>query len=332
LLFFVLAQLLFLVVADGWFPQMYDPEYDARLSRLRARLAEQPDRPLLLMLGSSRTVMCFRPEILSLLRTDSGQPVLPFNFSHYGGNQAIQLMKLHRLLRQGIRPRWVVLELMLPMLSEDSPAVAMNGASALDLPVARRYMPNDRLFGVFLRNRSLPLYLRRSHLLHAFAPGWVEPGNRLERDQIKLDPLGGDTGWMVPREVTPESVRRFTDCTRARYFAELQRFHIKDRPQRAVRDLLRLCRREGIGVVLLLTPESSEYRGWYPPSADAEIGQYCAGLRRDFGVPVVDARDWLADGDFLDGHHTLQRGADAFTRRLEREVLRPLVAGSTLGD
>ena len=49
---------------------------------LQARLTETPERPLLLMMGSSRTVMCFRPENLAELHTSAGAQVLPFNFSH----------------------------------------------------------------------------------------------------------------------------------------------------------------------------------------------------------------------------------------------------------
>jgi hypothetical protein len=46
---------------------------------------------------------------------------------------------------------------------------------------------------------------------------------------------------------------------------------------------------------------------------------------REFGVAVVDARRWLADEEFEDGHHPLLAGQRAFTDRLYREVLVALV-------
>ena len=77
----------------------------------------------------------------------------------------------------------------------------------------------------------------------------------------------------------------------------------------------------------MLSPESSEFRGWYPEAARARIDSYCDELRRDYGVRVIDARSWVADEDFIDGHHALPRGAATFTHRLGRDVLQPLVAG-----
>jgi len=43
------------------------------------------------------------------------------------------------------------------------------------------------------------------------------------------------------------------------------------------------------------------------------------------GLTLVDARTWLPDSDFMDLHHVLASGAERFTKRLEEEVLRPLV-------
>src|SRR6266850_6378448 len=112
LLFFLVAQMLFNIVADMRHPELYDPEYGVRLGLLRARQAETPDRPLLLLIGSSRTVMSFRPEILGALRTGDGAPVLAFNFSHLAAGPLMNLLAYDRLRREGIRPKWLVVEVM----------------------------------------------------------------------------------------------------------------------------------------------------------------------------------------------------------------------------
>src|SRR5438132_12868958 len=79
--FFLAIQAVTIVLVDGWHPELYDPEYGLRLALLRTRQAEQPGRPLLLLFGSSRTVVSFKPEILPPLGRSAP---LVFNFSHCG--------------------------------------------------------------------------------------------------------------------------------------------------------------------------------------------------------------------------------------------------------
>src|SRR5262249_19735689 len=136
-----------------------------------------------------------------------------------------------------------------------------------------------------------------------------------------------DSGWQAIRQLDANEVRRRTNATRAIYFPLLQDFHVAAISDRATREFLDLCRQEGIRVALLLTPEGSEFQSWYPPDAWPRLTTYCADLAREYGVPVVNARDWLSDGDFSDSHHALLPAAETYTRRLGREVLQPLLAG-----
>ena len=75
---------------------------------------------------------------------------------------------------------------------------------------------------------------------------------------------------------------------------------------RALRESLDLCRREKIECVLLVTPESSEFRSWYSSDGLAAFDRYCDGLRTDYGVQIIDARTWIPDEQFTDGHHPLR--------------------------
>ena len=52
-----------------------------------------------------------------------------------------------------------------------------------------------------------------------------------------------------------------------------------------------------------------------------------ADLRREWGVPVIDARDWVADKDLWDTHHLLPEGAEVYTDRLGRELEPAWAAG-----
>src|SRR6266403_1954201 len=52
---FVAIQLMFDLAMERWQPVLRDPEYGYKLNRLHALLRAQPGRPLILVLGSSRT-------------------------------------------------------------------------------------------------------------------------------------------------------------------------------------------------------------------------------------------------------------------------------------
>src|SRR5438132_46156 len=51
---FLAGQLALGLAVERWLPAARDPEYAAKVERLRARRAEAPGRPLVLVLGSSR--------------------------------------------------------------------------------------------------------------------------------------------------------------------------------------------------------------------------------------------------------------------------------------
>ncbi len=55
-------------------------------------------------------------------------------------------------------------------------------------------------------------------------------------------------------------------------------------------------------------------------------GPYLDGIRRECRVEVVDARDWVGDEGFMDGHHLLPAGATVFSRRLGHDVVQPRLA------
>jgi hypothetical protein len=321
---FVVLQLGFTAVVDGWFPLFYDLESTQRNRQLRACLAERPARPLLLLMGSSRTTMSFRPEVVGPLRDPSGAEVLVFNYSHLGSTPPFHLLQLQRLLNQGIRPRWLVLELMPAFLSSESNSLLIKGAVLPELRTAARYMPAWKLLTGYAARQLLPWYRNRGLLLMQLAPDFLPP----DYPDRKLGPMG-PLGWdnrVWKGEIGAREVRRRTDLAKRDYEPMLRDFRIKERPLRALCEFLGLCEREKIELVLVLTPESKEFQGWYSPEALAQIDFYCRALSGVAGgVPVVDGRNWLSEDAFMDGHHVLPHGADEFSRCLEREVLRPLV-------
>jgi hypothetical protein len=325
LLFFLALQVGFDCIADSFYPELYDAEFGVRLRHYRAWRKEHPDHASLLVLGSSRVVMNFGPEMLPELRRRDGTSVTAFNFAHVGAGPTLNLMQYRRLRRWNVRPDYLVVEVMPPVLSNESSSIAIGCMTACDLPTLHCHVHRGKLYGRFLRSRLLPLYRNRAELLHHFAPDWILTGEPSEMDQISLGPLGGDLFWKMRPVVSAQRATAYMQWSRNGYVPPLQQFAIRPDATRAFNELLCECMRDGVKVVLVLTPEGDTFRSWYPRRALAEIDAWCADIQRRHGVLIVDARRWLADEDFVDSHHVLLRGAQRFTLRLHDEVLRPLV-------
>ena len=116
------------------------------------------------------------------------------------------------------------------------------------------------------------------------------------------------------------------------YAAILANFSIDPGADRACAICSRACRDNGTRAIIVRTPESTTFRAGYQPQALATLDAYTADLTRESGVKVVDARQWLADEQFEDGHHPLLAGQRRFTERLYRDVLMPLVRSELEGD
>jgi hypothetical protein len=324
-LLFLALQAAFAIALDRWNPELVDPEYQLRLTTLRARKKEAPDRPILMILGSSRTALAFRPESVPSLPTSSGSNALPFNFSHYGAGPLFNLMELRRLLDDGIRPTWLVVEVMPAYYTYDNSAWLMLNAESRDYSLLCRYLPSWRLYGDYLKRcvKTAPKY--PTELLRYHVPRW---------DGDRVSPIKGVTelgACLLLEHTVDEPTRSLrTAATRGVFGRHLASFCLSPIAERATREILALCRDNGIKVALVITPEGSTFREWYPADAYPHLIQSVTAMCEDFSVPLVDGRDWLQDQDFFDYHHVIESGAMLFTRRLTDEVLRPLVQGQTL--
>ncbi len=313
---FVLVQLAAAGLLEWKRPEFYDPKYGCRLALLRDRLARAPGRPLVVTLGSSRAEQGFRPGLLADRHGDAG-PLL-FNLARGGSSPLLHLITLRRLLTDGIRPDWVLLEVFPPSLVEDDGGALLPKTTLRDLPVLGHYPVSWETYAYLVRDRAVLWHGYRSDFLADYAPAALSPQG--SRRKSLWDERGGE--WReISEGATPAERRELTADARRRYFRKLQNFRVAAGADRALRDLLRLCRGQGIGVVLFLMPEASEFRDWYPPAAERRLSDYLDCLRRDYGTAIIDARGWIADDDFWDSHHLLRGGAVAFTERFGAEVL-----------
>jgi hypothetical protein len=320
----IVAVLLLNVLVDCT-PRMYDPEFGGRLDLLRQRMGETPNRPLLLFVGSSRIGNALHPEEMPPVHTPSGERVLAFNFGHLAGGPIFSLLQVQRLLREGIRPQWLVIEMAPLIMTGESTGTLTTDSGAGDLPTLFRYLEPRQVMFVYLRSRLNPWYKHRQTLLETFAPALACP--REEQDIMRLNAQGGDNYWISPRGLYPEDIRRRTDRALADVRGRLQDYHIAPEGDRALRELLALCRRERIAAVCVMTPESSEFRDVYSAETQRRVAEYVADIERTCGVPVVDARSWVPDECFTDGHHVVHSGGLIFTYHLALEVLQPWALG-----
>ncbi|MGH7193885.1 MAG: hypothetical protein ACREJM_10175 [Candidatus Saccharimonadales bacterium] len=307
---FACYELAFFVVAPWWHP---DREYAARLVQLQARLAEQPGRPLMLVIGSSRCVLGFQPQWLPKSAGGQRREPLVFNFSHTGAGPLLNLLEVRRLLRAGIRPQTIVLEVMPPYLANEWRAVYAHGVEAADAAVVHRSTGDWSFVQDTLRWRLAPWYYCRQALLGRWAPRFTSG------EFIPVGPWGSFPH--LEESVADHERQRRLRQEHDAYIDALQNFAVSDSSRRAMHELADLCRREQIELTLLLTPEGSDFRHWYRPEARGQVDRFCAELRGSYELDLIDARDWLSDDQFSDSHHMLAGGAQEFTRRLAAQVL-----------
>jgi hypothetical protein len=327
---FCALQLGLVAVMESWRPEFRDPQYGSKRALLRRRLRENPGRPLALVLGSSRVQDGLRPKLLPVCPTRHGQ-ALVFNFGMTASGPLHQLLCLHRLLADGHRPRWVFVEVvpsLLPLEDTGDDLIKPERQGWADLAFLRRYCAHPgQMYLRWAQARLVPWFSCRFCLLSRYRPSWIPPGNRGEDPWHTLD----RSGWLrLPSPIAPAAYARGVDLARREHAPALQHFHIAPAPDRALRELLALCRQERIEAALLVMPEGSAFRNWYSPAARARFGRYLAALSREYGAPVVDARTWVPDDGFCDGHHLVPDGAALFTYRFGREALGPFLAGSPL--
>jgi hypothetical protein len=318
----VAAQVIFFFPLSVWWPQLHDPQYGGRLTRLRARLAEKPkDQPFVLVLGSSHTALGVRPGVLQ----GDSSPFL-FNFSMNDGCPVVSLLCLHRLLREGIKPDWLLVESCPLQLWLDGPRAQTNACLSLvlvqrrDLPLLSRYYLNPhKLRHDWRKGQIFPWYFHRDYLLNSVNPRWLPAVKRQNKNWDHID----DWGWQWVEGATQNyqetgmNLEYLHNCMTSMY----RQWTICDVDRRAIQEIIEICRREKIRLALLRMPEAGFFLSWYPSAMREQVDKYLTDLSREHQVPIIDARTWVPDVGFWDGHHLTPFGASIFTQRLHGEFL-----------
>jgi hypothetical protein len=314
-------------------PEVRDPEYGALVNTLQRRLTEAPGRPLVLILGSSRSANIFRPTPPA-----SADPLV-FNFGTVWTGPIRELQLLRRLLARGIRPSRVVAEVWPPFLTQrggfaEEPRIGDFDLQPGDAALVRRYFADPwPAYGKLAEGLLVPAFSHRAGLLACYAPfrGTPLPPVLGDWTDPRLRAVEG-YGWLPAQEVkaSADLVREVTDIIAGHVRGVLDDFQVSPIADGALRELLATCECHQIRVTLVFLPDHSAVRACYLPAMQAQLTAYLTDLVRQHAVAVIDTRDWVADKDFLDGKHTRARVAAPYTERFGREVLRPLMDGRPL--
>ncbi|OWK42969.1 hypothetical protein FRUB_02568 [Fimbriiglobus ruber] len=313
------------------YTRIRDPLYGDKLAKLRRRVEEPTTDPLkVVMFGSSRTGLAFHGlRVEERLRVDLGRPVVAFNYGIPAAGPVTELVYVNRLLADGITPDLVLLEVLPSTLAE-----VPNG------PLERHWFFADRLryseqaivirhgfdpsvvHERWWRTVLLPWYMLRFPVLTRIVPSWVPLPVRTDWSS-GADPCG----WGQSPRQQPTQDERATGFARARleYEATLATLTPGGPAADALRELLALCKARGVAVRLVLMPESAAFRAFYSPAVSARLDAFMKALSAEYAVPVIDARQWVPDDQFTDGHHLLVVGAETFSDRMTREVIEPFL-------
>lgn len=311
-------------------PEIRDPEYGYRLRRLHQWTATTPQRPLCLILGSSRTLSGIYPPALPPWPTDAGPEPLVFNFSQFCAGPVRELQTLRRLLAAGHRPDWLLLEVWPPYWPQrgywvDELHIMQTDFRPVDLPLILRYFTIHRQSALtkLAAETLLPITGLRSNLLALCACSLLSPDQRGREKQFASWRDIDASGWRpwLERGTEEEFRARIARLQGEKQY--LENFAISDTTDRSLREILEECRRRHIKAGLILMPEYSQLRNWYTPDVHQQINAYLNRLKREYQVAVFDTRIWMADEEFYDLTHMVPSAAAPFTQRLGRAMLLP---------
>jgi hypothetical protein len=310
------------VAMDQFWPRLRDPEYGVRVKHLKNRLAENPGRPLVIAIGSSRVSMGLSPAAWEASRpaAPGHRDPLLFNLSLVGSGPVMELMTLRRLYSDGFRPDLVVLEYWPPFLREDGPyyepsRIDRTRLFPVDRELVRDYFDKPAEIERGMRiDRLLPFYRTRDRLLAQVAPKWQPWSRRFDMTWTNLDEWGWLPGIDEYPPIPERRKQRLAHCETL-YRAQFNGYTIHPMADRAIRDCVALARANGAKVAFIYLPEASEFGSWVPPEVERTARQHLAATCRELDVPLINARHWLDDGYLVDGFHLSRDGAVEFTRR-----------------
>ncbi len=306
-----------------------DPEFAAKFERLQSRLREHPDQPLVLMLGSSRTLLML--DAGSMHFDWDGRTAQLFNFGMKGSGPMLELLTLERLLKSGVRPDLLLLEVFPALYNRP-----------LDRSLEEIWFQEGRLRHAEMTELR-PFHSDRRRIWRRWLRFRLQPWGGVERTlEDYLDPLGpdhpdhrGDYDMSVidpfgyephfKGGITDGQREHYKEIAKTQYHPAMGAYQPATNAFAALDAILDTCKQNNLPVVMVMMPEGPFFRSFYPSGMQEGLLARFASVSKDRSVLLVNARDWLTEPELYDSHHAMPSGAAHFSRRLEHDVLEPLV-------
>ena len=249
--FAVVLNVGFLLALDYGPPRLRDPEYGKRLASVHARAAENPNRPLVLALGSSRTAMGVRPDVLA----DETAGPLILNLSLAGSGPVMELMAFRRALADGVKPAAVLVEYWPAFLHEvggyhEQARLDVARLRPVDRPLVREFFFDPEAAEKTMREQRLnPWYGHRRSFINQLSPSLLPTAQRSEAMWVSID----EWGWLPGRIGATAAEHEKGVATTAGYYVPLfAGYEVSPVADRALRQLVAECRGNGIPVALCI--------------------------------------------------------------------------------
>ena len=182
-----------------------------------------------------------------------------------------------------------------------------------DLRVLRRHGEKPvELYTRWLEEHLAPWYTFRRSLMARWASAWLPP-ELTKPSSVEVDRLGWHS---EPALAGPEREYRVQQGYRPYFMGGFRSWTFSPLEDRALREIISVCRCRGIVLTLLYMPEGTDFQSWYPPALRTAADAYLTRLSKETAVPLINARDWMPDSAFVDSFHLSCDGAQAFTGAL----------------
>ena len=325
---FLISQITLGTWIEGWRPELRDPTFEIKVRQLTQlqRPHQQPPATVV-FLGSSMTANGFNAaRIEQPLAASLDRPVVAYNLGINGNGPLAHLLHVQKLLRRGIRPDLVLIEVT-PLMCDAREAeldIARFPANVLehsDLDTLERHADPPELRTDWWQAHLVPVYGHRVMILNQTVRAFVPFNERVE--------LWKDTdshGWRPRSAPAPDEHRQILQQVEAEFTERVARHAVGEVPMQALRELTDLLAKERIATVLVLMPEGPLMRSLIPDETTQPIVDEFAALASKYHFPLVKARDWFDEDQFRDSYHLTEHGASAFSDRLLRESIMPTMS------
>lgn len=327
LLSFVALQVAMRVFLDHARPDLRNPTFEIKAAQLAKHMQGTETAPTtVITLGSSMMINGISPKLLEApLAEELGRPTVVYNMGVFGGGPFSHLVYTRRLLERGVRPDLVVVEVFPLHFDETDKPLDYRRYPAFvleknDVPVVARYGDAQTLHKEWWEAYLVPVYGHRLTIMNGLAEVFVPFKDRVERWKT-ID----EYGWSRLPYPTEEQRRTAMAHVKKYYGPKLGKFNPGGPGPKAMDELLGMLKKDNVPTVMLLMPEGPVMQGLYDPKGWAKFMEGCKALSRKHSVPIFSARDWFGEEDFVESFHLHEKGAKAFTERLGRELIAPML-------